>query len=265
MKDDDFHRRFLAPLIIAALNTEPEQASAPLAAQILRDTFARGAVRPYLPRNGLSASLIDPALVYLEARGGEIAYGLRLRRLERRNDQVTGLHFAETVVPLRAGDRVILATPATVAGELVEGLTVPDDFRPIVNVHFAGEVASPDPFIGLVGGLAEWVFFKPGHVSITVSAATRAVEETPERIAARCWDDLLKGGLVRGALPLYRVVKEKRATFAATPVQLARRPAAATPLANLFLAGDYTATGWPATMESAVRSGQEAARRALQN
>ncbi|HET8995977.1 MAG TPA: FAD-dependent oxidoreductase, partial [Acetobacteraceae bacterium] len=94
----------------------------------------------------------------------------------------------------------------------------------------------------------------------TVSAANRLVDEAAETIAALVWPDVRAAlRLEAEAMPRFRVVKEKRATFAATAAQERRRPGPRIGLANLVLAGDWTATGLPATIEGAIRSGRRAA------
>jgi hypothetical protein len=110
-----------------------------------------------------------------------------------------------------------------------------------------------------VGGTAEWAFAKGDVLSVTISAANRVAEVPNEVLAARVWGDLVIGLGVPAAMPAYRVVREKRATFAATPAQLARRPGARTGDAHVVLAGDWTDTGLPATIEGAIRSGDRAA------
>jgi hypothetical protein len=147
-----------------------------------------------------------------------------------------------------------------VAKSLVPELTTPDAFESILNIHFrmTAEAAGPG-LIGLVGGTAEWVFVKPDHVSVTISAANRMVNRTAEAIAGAVWPDVCTALGVGGEMPPYRVVKERRATFAATAAQERLRPGTRTGLANLVLAGDWTATGLPATIEGAIRSGRSAA------
>jgi uncharacterized protein with NAD-binding domain and iron-sulfur cluster len=111
----------------------------------------------------------------------------------------------------------------------------------------------------LIGGAAEWLFLKPGHVSVTISAANAKVDEPAETIAALVWPNVAAALGLDGEMPPYRVVKERRATFAATAQQEVRRPSTRTrAAANLVLAGDWTATGLPATIEGAIRSGRAA-------
>jgi uncharacterized protein with NAD-binding domain and iron-sulfur cluster len=112
----------------------------------------------------------------------------------------------------------------------------------------------------VVNGTAEWIFLKPGVISTTTSAADRMIDRDAEDLAAALWKDIAQAYRLEPAnMPPHRVVKEKRATFAATPAQLLRRPKAKTRWRNLVLAGDWTDTGWPATIEGAIRSGFTAA------
>ena len=96
--------------------------------------------------------------------------------------------------------------------------------------------------------------------SVTVSAADHLVDRDREELARAFWADIAAVHGLPAALPPWQIVKEKRATFAATPAQDAKRPPAATRWSNLFLAGDWTQTGLPATIEGALRSGEVAAR-----
>jgi hypothetical protein len=158
-------------------------------------------------------------------------------------------------------DSVVLAVPAGVCASLLPDLVVPTEFRAILNVHFriAGAPPAGPSMVGLVGGMAQWLFCRQDVVSVTVSAAD-AIEGPPEQIAGRIWAEISQVLECGGTEPPpFRVVKEKRATFAQTPEQTRRRPPARTSLRNLVLAGDWTDTGLPATIEGAVRSGTKAA------
>lgn len=262
--------RFWVPLTVAALNTHPREASARLLWLVVRESFAKGAAacRPLVARRGLSDVFIDPALAALRAAGAGVAFGRRLRALERNGARVAALDFGDERVVLGAGDAVVLALPPSVAADLLPGLEVPRDSRPIVNAHIGlPEGARPErslpaelPFLGLVGGSADWLFLRDGVVSLTVSAAEDLAERPSEEIADLLWRDTARAlGLDPAARPVVRIIKEKRATLAQTPAALRLRPAARTRWTNLALAGDWIDTGYPATIESAVRSGTAAA------
>ena len=258
--------RFWRPLTVAALNTAPEEASAKLLWLVVRETFFKGeaACRPLIAREGLGETFVAPALARLEAAGAEIRFQQRLRALEQSEGRANLLDFGETRVALQPGESLVLAVTPAVAADLLPGLTVPDDSRPIVNAHIVlprRDLLPPDlPFLGLVGGSTDWIFVRDDVASLTVSAAETLAEESNEAVAAKLWHDTARAlGLDEALEPPIRVIKEKRATLAQTPQALLRRPPARTALNNLFLAGDWTDTGYPATIESAVRSGRAAA------
>ncbi|MGH6894777.1 MAG: hydroxysqualene dehydroxylase HpnE [Dongiaceae bacterium] len=259
------YERLWRPLTVAALNTKPEEASACLLWSLFAETFGRGgaALHALLPREGLSESLVDPALAVLAARVAEVSFGHRLRAVTIASGAVASLDFgAKGQVDVAADEPVLLAVTAPVATDLLPDLVAPTEFRGIVNAHYRIEPpnAAQHSFLGVVGGTAEWIFVKPGHVSVTISAAEHVIDRTAEDLVQAIWRDLARAlELGSAPMPQWRVVKEKRATFAATPAQLRRRPGPVTEHHNLFLAGDWTETGWPSTIEGAIRSGFAAA------
>jgi len=208
----------------------------------------------------LTGAFVEPALQRLRQSGAEIRLGRRLSALTLENGRVSALSFADGEEPVGPEEKVILAVPPWTAQELLPDLTVPDAFCAIVNAHFKIAPPAGAPLlVGLVGGTAEWVFAFADRLSVTVSAADRLVEMDTQDLAALLWRDVAAVHRLGGLPPPCRIVKEKRATFAATPAQDARRPPCRTRWANLFLAGDWTATGLPATIEGALRSGETAA------
>ena len=254
--------RLLRPFLLAALNTEPEKASATLAGAVVRETLAKGgrAYRPRIAHPTLAAAFVDPALAFLSAHDALVHYGQRLRRIVLDNSHAVALEFPESTVPLSPDDTVVLATPPWVPRELVAKLSVPDEFHAIVNAHFKiVPPAGAEAMLGVIGSTAEWIFAFADRISVTVSAADAIVEEDREALAALLWRDVSKVHNLSVPLPPWQIVKEKRATFAATPEQAAKRPKSETSWRNLLLAGDWIDTGLPATLESAVRSGQKAA------
>lgn len=263
-------KRLWQPLTVAVLNAAIDEGAARLLWPVLRLTFGRGeaACRAYVARNGLGLDLVDPATCYLEAHGGEIRYGRRLRNLAFAGDALAALDFSDGVEPLDTGDLAVLALPPAGAKQLLPDIRAPLETRAIVNAHFRlnGPVQLPGGghILGLVGGTAHWLFARGDIASVTVSAADALAELGSEVIAERLWADVAAAlGLQSKPIPPNRIVKEKRATFAQVPASLPIRPGPRTRWRNLLLAGDWTDTGLPATIEGAVRSGQIAARIAL--
>lgn len=254
--------RLWRPVLLAALNTEPEEADARLAARILRETLGAGghACRPLVATGGLSAAFIDPALRYLRERGCEIHLSQSLRRIVYDADGARELDFGHARVPLQPADKVILAAPPVVARALVPHLTVPRTFHAIVNAHFRVAPPPRQPLLlGVLNGMTEWLFAYPDRLSVTISCADRLMEEPRQHLAEAIWREVSALTGLSSELPRWQIVRERRATFAATPAETAKRPATRTRYPNLFLAGDWTQTGLPATIEGAVRSGRTAA------
>ena len=150
--------------------------------------------------------------------------------------------------------------------QMLPGTTAPDEFRAIVNAHFKTAPPAGTPaMLGVIGGTAEWIFSFTDRISTTTSAADALVDEDREALAARIWANVAKALRLEGPMPPWQIVKEKRATFAATPAQDAKRPGPRGPIRNIILAGDWTRTGLPATIEGAIRSGETAARLAAKH
>jgi hypothetical protein len=254
--------RLVGPFLLGALNTDPREASAALASAVIRESLARGgaAYRVRIAHPTLSAAFIDPALDFLAARGAKVVLGEPVRALAFDGARVSGLWTAGGEIAVGKGDGVVLAAPPWIAQALVPGLSPPDRFNTIVNGHFA-LAAPPDaaPMVGVIGGVAEWVFAFADRLSVTVSGADHLANEDREVLARRFWADVAAVHRLEGPMPPWRIIKERRATFAATPEQDAMRPGAATGWRNLVLAGDWTATGLPATIEGTIRSGEKAA------
>lgn len=254
--------RLWHPLLLAALNTDPKEASATLAAAIVRETLLAGgqACRPLIARDGLAEAFIDPALRYLQAAGTTVHLGRRLRALSFSGRSIAALDFGEESVRLAPSDAVILAVPPPVAAALLPGLAVPTEFRAIVNAHFKIAPPAGCPMMtGVTNALTQWIFAFPDRLSVTVSGADHLLETPRETLARDIWREVAAIAGIAGDLPSWQIVRERRATFAALPQEETKRPATQTDWTNLVLAGDWTATGLPATIEGAVRSGHRAA------
>jgi squalene-associated FAD-dependent desaturase len=258
------YQRLVQPLLLAALNVDPPEGSAGLAGAIVRETLLAGgqACRPLIARDGLSSVLIEPAVKLLQDKGATIQFGHELRELVMAGSNVGELKFGDDTIAVAADDVVVLAVPPRPAAALLPGLKTPTKFRAIVNAHFRFDPPNDAPAIlGVVGGLVEWLFAFPQRLSVTISNGDRLVDMPREELAQAIWRDVCQAAGVPGEPPLppWQIVRERRATFEATPEQNALRPGPVTALKNLFLAGDWTDTGLPATIEGSVRSGDRAA------
>ncbi len=256
------YERLWRPVLLAGLNTDPREGSAALAAAILRETLAAGgrACRPLIASEGLSKAFIDPALTFLGRRNGAVRFGDRLRGIRFDGARAAELDFEAGGQTLDGDEAVVIAVPPWAARDLLPGLDAPDEFRAIVNAHFrTPPPRDQPPILGVVNGLIEWLFAYPDRLSVTISAADRLLDRPREELAAEIWREAAVLSGLPPELPPWQIVKEKRATFAATPAQDAKRPSSRTRWDNVALAGDWTRTGLPATIEGAVRSGYKAA------
>ncbi|TVQ38677.1 MAG: FAD-binding protein [Geminicoccaceae bacterium] len=263
--DDPAFRRFWEPLAVGVLNTRAEAGAATLLRPVLLETFAKGEAhcRPLLATTGLGDALVEPAVEQLRRQGASVHFGARVEALSFAGERVTGLRSAGAWLPLEAHDALVLATPPWATAALVPGLTGPMAFAPILNVHFKIDrlhVERPS-LLGVIGGLTQWVFRRHDVAAVTVSAAEAVIDEPADRLAASIWPEVRTALELSPALPVppFRLVKERRATPVQTPRAAAQRWQPRTAWSNLTLAGDWTATGLPATIESAVRSGHVAA------
>lgn len=274
---------FWDPLIWGTLNDDPLVSSAAMFTAVLERAFlsTRDASRLGVPKVPLSRLYVDHALAYLRARGADLRLGEPARALQVSGTRVTGvvLKSGDTLT----ADHVVAAVPPHAFLELLPG-TLPahpvyqDIARlrpsPIVNLWFSVDRAPFDePFIGLVGGPLHWMFNRSkiegeegGEVLLncTISAARSCVDDPPESLQG-----LLEGELARYfpgkpiALRRFKVIKEKRATISHAAGTYHCRPETTGPLRGLYLAGDWVRTGLPATIESAVQSGHDAAKAVL--
>ena len=261
--------RLWKPLTEAILNTEPEIASAALFARVIRNSLMRGerACRPYIAHHGLGSALIEPAIRHIMAACGVLRFRSRLRAVSSCEENLH-LPFETETIETKKGDNVVLALPPWSLSMLWPGLPLPTAFRGIVNVHYRLEKPVQLPggrcFLGVVGGLAQWLFVRGDVLSVTVSAANHnLVTQESTVLAQRVWSDcatILK--LSRTKRPPARVIKERRATLAQTFAE-DNKTVPFPPLAGLVFAGDWTDPSLPNTIESAISSGVRAASQVL--
>jgi len=266
-------RLFWRPLCISALNTPPETASAQVFLNVLRDCLdgGRAASDLLLPRVDLTRLFPDPAADYVRARGGAVLTGHRVTGIDERESgfsvrcadrEHVFSHVVCALAPYHAEAFLVGISALAEAAEAVSRLS----YQPVYSVYlrYPEVIRLPAPMLGFDSGLLQWAFDRGalagqhGVIGAVISAEG-AHQDLPQEDLAELVHQELQQQL--GLLPepsWCRVIAEKRATFACTPGL--RRPELRTPLRNFFLAGDYVASDYPGTIESAVRSGISAAR-----
>lgn len=251
-------RGFWEPLVVAALNEPLDRGAACLLAPVLRETFLKGAefTKLRVARTSLADTYIDPALDYITAHGGSLRMSTRVQRIDYMHGIAVALDLGDSIVPVNPGERVVVAVPAWQVGDLVPDSKAPPAGQAIVNVHYGLPEERPMAITGLVGGLAQWLLVHEGLASVTISAADTVAERLADDIAQTCWGQIAPLlDLSPATMPPFRVIKERRATFDQSPAFLRFRASTLTRFPNVQLAGDWTATGLPATIEGAIRSG----------
>jgi squalene-associated FAD-dependent desaturase len=263
-------------ITVAALNARADETSLALAAStfqtgLLTDPGAAAVGWSRVPLSDLHAG---PALAALEAAGVEVRLRSRVRGLERVGaGWAVGTDSGQTVA-----DQVVVAVPPDAAEALLPARAVrrPPGWgarlgsSPIINLHvrYAHRVLD-EPFIAAVDSPVQWVFDRSGttqphtgqYVAVSMSAARQLVDRPTPELCRRLLPavaELLPAARGADVLDAF-VTRERAATFLPAPGTAADRPTTTTDAAGLHLAGAWTATGWPATMEGAVRSGNAAA------
>ena len=270
---ESLRRYFWEPLCLAALNTPVAIASAQVFLNVLRDSLAadRAASDLLLPATDFSSLFPDPAATFIEKHGGRIFRSTRIAELQKVDAGWTAQgtpydHIVLAVPPYHLGK--LLAPHPECAPILAQVDTL--TWQPIATVYLAypAEVKLPFPMLGLDGGHAHWLFDRgalcrqPGLLAAVISGAGRWETLTHEQLAATVHGEIV-AHLGKLPNPLHHwVIEEKRATFACTPNL--DRPRTATPMHNLWLAGDYVASDYPATLEGAIKSGVAAATAIIQ-
>ncbi|MEO8167065.1 MAG: hydroxysqualene dehydroxylase HpnE [bacterium] len=269
-------RSFWEPLAISIMNEHIVTASAKVFVDALRLAFLkrRNNSSLALPHVGLSELYVDKAVSFIEQLGGIIRLNADVVALTIENNIVVAVTLRDgTSIE---GSSVILALPHYRLAEVLPRGTINEEFlstpsSPIVSVHlWFGNAFMPQDFIGLIDRRVQWIFNKGktaaglSHLSCVISAAYDAVEMTNEELVSLAIGDLQSVYDSVPSTPVHAVViREKRATFSCTPLAEGLRPGHQTAIPNLFLAGDWTNTGLPATIEGAVLSGELCADLAL--
>lgn len=252
-------------IAVGALNTNIDKASAFMFREILMKIFYNGnfASTIILPKYGLSDAYIENAKDFIESHGGKIKLSSTVREFIINNNKIVEIKTADTVY--KDFDYIISAIPFYALNNIYPELFENDknelEYSSILNIHIWLKTNPlKEQFYGLIDSLVHWVFNKGNHINLVISDADYLIDKSAEEIYQMCVSELIKYTKLEESDVLeYKVLKEKRATFIPSNKITNVRPSSNTKIANLFLAGDWTDTGLPSTIESAVKSGRIAA------
>ena len=262
------------PLCIAALNTHPDIASARVFQRVLRDAFMRRRADSdiLLPRYDMGRILPQPAHDWLQSKGANILTGQRVVALETGQDRVTGIRLHDMTMQ---ASRVIIATNPWSCASLVEPVASLQplhqalnqfSYQPISTVYlkYKQAVLLNPTMLGLADSVTQWIFDRritshPKMVAAVISADGEHVRMSREELVDTVIADIKKYTPLQQDPVDSKIIREKRATFTATPAIEQLRPENKTALEGCWIAGDYTNTGYPATLEGAIISGKAAA------
>lgn len=268
------------PLCLGGLNTPITQASAQVFLRMLREAFAhtRNDSNLLLTRKDLSSIFPDPAMDYIERHGGSVQLGQRVKEFHINHEAVTGLSLDERTVKAR---QVILATPYAVTAKLCKLHPITESIgnrlselqsNPICTVYlqYPQTVTLNQEMLGMVGTLSQWIFDRriygqPGLMAVVISGPGEHMNLSNEEFIRRVKQEVSHHFPFWPKPQQAMVIREKRATFHC-PVDVNKiRPGNKTPVRGLWIAGDYTDTGLPATLEGAIRSGLRAAKGVIES
>lgn len=267
------------PLCLATLNTPIDTASAQVFLKVLQDSFShrRHDADLLIPKVPLGELFCGNGANFLQnISGNQLHRSSKVSELIAENGKLAGLSVNGETLP---ANEVILATPPHVTARLLQSVEetrslsaqlAQFDYQPIATVYLNYPDASlPFPMLGLSGTVSQWVFDRslcgqPGWLAVVISAEGEHSAWDKEKLARQVQNELAQQLTDwPQQAEAWHVIREKRATFSCHVGIEAQRPGNSTPLEGVWLAGDYTNTGYPATLEGAVRSGVQCARRII--
>ncbi len=267
----DIIKNFWEILCVGALNTNLEKASAFVFYEVLMLIFFKGnfASTIILPKYGLSESIIKPAISFIEKNGGAIIASEIVREVFVKNQKIVLIKTDKMIYD--NFDYIISAIPLYSLEKIIPkknlGINLELEYSTIVNIHiWLKDINLQEKFYGLLDSPLHWIFVKEKHINIVISDANYLADKSKEEIFKLVIDELIQyTSIVSEDIIEYKIIKEKRATIVPAVDILNKRPNSRTPIKNLFLAGDWTNTGLPSTIESAVKSGRIAAENVIQD
>ncbi len=252
-------------LVVSTLNTPIKEASLRIFIKVLKEIFLNGnkASTIILPKYGLSELFSIPANEYLKKNGATVSLSERVVSIETNGGkiikikttkrEITDFDYAFSAVPFNSLQKIFPELP------FIKYANKNLATSSIITIYlWSAENILEEKFFGLIGSKIHWVYKNKNHISVVISSAEKMIELTSEEIYKICKDELKKyfPKFTGTKIQHYKVLKEKRATFKSTPESDIIRRKIKSPYKNFLLAGDWTNTQLPATIESAILSGK---------
>jgi len=269
-QSEDSMKSFWDLLTVSTLNTPIDEASSLMFAKVLKEIFLNGnkASTIVLPKYGLSKLFCDPAEKYLKTNGANVSLSENIIKIETNGEKVlkvitnkreiTDFDFVISAVPFYSLQKLFPELP------FIKSVNKNLETSPIITIHlWLSENIFEEKFYGLINSRIHWIYKNKNHISAVISSADEMVELDSKEIYQICIEELrsyfpkFNNVVVKN----YKVLKEKRATFESTPKSDEVRSKIKSPYNNFHLAGDWTNTKLPGTIEGAILSGKEAARK----
>lgn len=255
-------------LCVGAMNSPLEKTSASSFATVLKEIFLRGRnnANIIIPKCGLSELFVDGGVKFIKESGGSINFSNPLEKIEFAEGKVTKIKFREGEI--ENPENVILALPhhaikkitgiQDILGKVVEREM---EYSSITTFHLLLKINPlKDEFLALINSPVQWVFNHGDYITTVTSSSNEWNAKEESEILKIVLDELeWYLGIQKSDVISHKMIKEKRATFICGGDNLGIRMPSLTPIQNLFLAGDWTDTGLPATIEGAILSGITAA------
>jgi len=274
---------FWTPLIISALNDKPENVSAKLLVNILLKAFFanHNYSKLILPTSDLS-KILTPFESKMKSLGGEVYFNTKVNKvlikdnkiesIELNNSQRISADYYISSLNPKAIPKIFEFTQSNIFIAKLINFTQSLEYSAIINIYlWLDRHIKTEDFTALLGTNTQWIFNRrnfvgcdaeitrkyPGMINLTISGANHLLQKPAEELAQSCFNELSTNipEFANTKIIHFKVIKDKFATFKATPEIEMNRPSGITPIDNFYLAGDWTNTGLPATIESAALSG----------
>ncbi len=206
-----------------------------------------------LPKENWGRSFIEPLVKQIEKQSS-IHYNRSVKKIVFKDNTADQILFSDGSIVDCKNANVILATPPYSASKIIDKNIFPQEYSPIINIHFVTLDKVEPQILGITNSIVDWIFCKENIISTTKSAATNYLDISHEDLIKHSWQIISKSLKIEKYISA-KILIEKRATFTCTKENLKRRPKNDIGYTNLFICGDYTNTKLPATIEGAIISG----------